>query len=207
MKTCWKCKVEKNDEDFYKDSRQKDKKQKACKSCQTARNLVYTQNNKEYFKIKGAERYIKCLEDDPNFNKKRYEADKDGFITRVAKYRKTIEGTLKGLLNSAKVRSIKKNVAFDINFEFIKEMYKNQNGKCALTNISFTCEPNEIKGRYNKHNISLDRIKSNLGYTKNNVRLVLVCVNLALNAFGDENLELLSTEFLRTKGYTVIKNS
>ena len=64
---------------------------------------------------------------------------------------------------------------FDITKEFIKELYLKQDGKCAISKIPMTY----IAGS-GKHitNVSIDRIDSNKGYTKDNVQLVCSQVNM-----------------------------
>ena len=61
------------------------------------------------------------------------------------------------------------------------EMWNKQEGKCALTGIPMTVTE---RGRTNT-NISLDRIDSNKGYTKDNVHLICSAVN-----FMKSNLSL-----------------
>jgi hypothetical protein len=76
--------------------------------------------------------------------------------------------------NGAKDRAKKKNIPCDITAEYIKELYKKQNGKCAVSGIDMTL--NLDKGR-SPYNISIDQINSKGGYTKDNVQLVCMAVN------------------------------
>jgi predicted molibdopterin-dependent oxidoreductase YjgC len=71
-----------------------------------------------------------------------------------------------------------------------------QNGKCKLTNIDFTFKLKETQKNFNPFNPSIDRIDSSKGYTKDNVRIVCVIVNLALNEFGEENFKIMCQSYI-----------
>lgn len=62
-----------------------------------------------------------------------------------------------------------------------------QNGKCQLTGLPFDFKPAKTTYR-NPYAPSLDRIDSQKGYTKNNVRIVLTSVNEALGEHPDETM-------------------
>lgn len=106
---------------------------------------------------------------------------------RKKRYRKNvpvrsdIEKHLAILLNGCKSRikhssSIKRrNLQFDLDYKFLYELYKKQEGKCAISGLPMTY--NVGHGR-NYHNISIDRIDSTKGYTKDNVQLVCAQVNM-----------------------------
>lgn len=65
-----------------------------------------------------------------------------------------------GRLSEIRYRAYKKNMDFDLDCEFLWRLYEEkQNKKCAITNLSIDLNIDA----------SLDRIDSNLGYTKDNV--------------------------------------
>ena len=110
------------------------------------------------------------------------------------------KGLISQWLGTVKYRTKKNGWDFDITAEFIRELFFNQNGKCALTKIPFTFKPikhNSHKGRCkDPFSPSIDRIDSSKGYTKDNVRLVCMIVNLALNEFGDKNFSKMCEGFI-----------
>jgi hypothetical protein len=58
--------------------------------------------------------------------------------------------------------------------DFLNELYKKQRGLCAISGVEMTYEQ---RGGRCPSNISLDRIDSSKGYTKDNVQLVCHIVN------------------------------
>lgn len=75
------------------------------------------------------------------------------------------------MLSSAKGRSKRKGLEFSICVEDIEELYFRQDGKCAISNLKLST----ITGHRHRNNafvISLDRIDSERGYSKDNIQLV-----------------------------------
>jgi hypothetical protein len=74
----------------------------------------------------------------------------------------------------------------DITPEVIYDLYKRQDGLCAITKEKLT----HIAGKGKiKTNISIDRIDSNLPYTIDNIQLVCYIVNIMKNSFTKEELK------------------
>ena len=81
---------------------------------------------------------------------------------------------LKNKLGRAKCRAKQTKIPFNITFEDLYSLWKEQNGRCAISNIPMTytlCNGNVMT------NISLDQINPKAGYTKNNIQLVCWAVN------------------------------
>jgi hypothetical protein len=202
IKKCCSCKENKELSLFYKDTTATDGLQASCKDCQKKRNSIYNKKHKSYFIKKGKEKYKKNLLENPQYNKNRYIDNKEAYLKRKDTSYRSVRGRVYSLLESAKCRSKKKNLKIDIDLDFLLEMYEKQNGRCCLTDIEFKLERNKNKERfYTPYAPSLDKIDSSKGYTRDNVRLVLVIVNLALNRFGDKVFEEISTAFLKKKGF------
>lgn len=100
--------------------------------------------------------------------------------------------TLEGRLHQIYVRAWhttarwkKKNMGFDLDEAWLRELWESQGGRCAVTRLPFDLRPYESLKR-NPYQPSLDRIDSKQGYVKTNVRFVLFAVNIALNEWGLE---------------------
>lgn len=85
-----------------------------------------------------------------------------------------LQKTLRMRFYAARDRARKKSLSFDLTTEFLEELWCKQEGKCAITNIPMTYL-NDNGRTYT--NVSIDRIDSNKGYTKENVQLVCMAVN------------------------------
>ena len=97
------------------------------------------------------------------------------------KYRATSKGKGNILLRHAKNRSIRKNIEFDLDKNWLNT--KLDNGKCELSNLDFDFT-NDNDLHFNPFSPSIDRIDPKKGYTKDNCRVVLVCANFGLGEWG-----------------------
>jgi hypothetical protein len=77
-------------------------------------------------------------------------------------------------------RAKAKNIPFDLDYLFLKNLFEKQQGLCYYSDLKMQLD--SIKDRKNQaasYNVaSLDRINSNLGYTKANVVWTLNCINM-----------------------------
>lgn len=193
---CSKCKESKllTNDFFYHDKYKKSGFQSSCIECQTKNNVKYRAEHREYFKKKGKEKY--CKEDNPA----RYQKTKTNFLKRRGEWYNSIKGRLYDLLQSAKGRAKKRNLPIDIDLEYLLELYEKQNKKCALTGIDFVLERTiENNKHFTPYGPSIDKIDHNKGYTKDNIRLVCVMVNLSLNTFGDECFDKMCEAYIKKK--------
>ena len=74
---------------------------------------------------------------------------------------------------NAKHSAKRKKIEFTIDDEFIYQKLTEQNGKCAISGIDLTFNVDDW------HSMSIDRIDSSLGYTPDNVLLVIRFLNIA----------------------------
>lgn len=140
---------------------------KRCKACDKIYNTTYRKNNHE--KISHGKN----------------------------KYSHSLEGKFTILIYAAQTRAKKKNIDFELDYDWIANQYKNQNGKCLLTNIKLVInECRNTKRSRSPFTMSIDRIDSNQGYTKNNSRLICMAMNLALNEFGEETFQQICEAYL-----------
>jgi len=108
------------------------------------------------------------------------------------------KGYLSEWIANIKNRVKAKGWDFEIDAAFIQELFSKQSGKCALTKIPFTFNFEKCKTvKKDPFSPSIDRIDSAKGYTKDNVRLVCMVVNLALNEFGDDTFSKMCRAFVQ----------
>lgn len=94
-------------------------------------------------------------------------------------------------LGNVRIRARKIKVDCDLDSRYLYYLYKNQEGKCALSGVSIIFnsagirEYAGIKGRFCDGTASLDRINSSSGYIKGNVQWVHKDVNIMKNTMSD----------------------
>jgi hypothetical protein len=79
---------------------------------------------------------------------------------------------------------------FDIDLDFLCSLYEAQDGKCAVTGVKMTHKFNDLAA------ISVDRIDSKKGHTKDNVHLICQWVNFAKRHHDLEDFKRLLADFL-----------
>lgn len=91
-------------------------------------------------------------------------------------------------LRDVEKRANKKKFEFDLNEEFIKKLLEGeQNSKCAVTGVEI--EVKHPRDEYTLYDTaSLDRIDSSKGYTKDNVRWVMLGINYMKMSAEDSEL-------------------
>lgn len=92
------------------------------------------------------------------------------------KNKNSIEGTLRIALIRAKNSSKKRKINYNLDYDYVLNLLKEQDYKCAITKKELTNTNN-----YDYNTVSIDRIDSNFGYEKNNVHLVCWVVNQMKN--------------------------
>ena len=90
------------------------------------------------------------------------------------------KGNFTYYLNKARSRDANTNLTDD----YLQNLWNNSEGKCKLTGIPINLK----KGKHVLTTASLDRIDSNIGYVKDNVQFVCYGINLAKNAFLNEEM-------------------
>lgn len=125
------------------------------------------------------------------------DEDSKGYHSKRLENMLNIEWRIRHLWSCAKNRAQKKDRVFDISFEQAWEVFKSQDGRCAVSGREFDLIYQE--GGPNPNGPSFDRIDSSLGYTLDNVRFVTYHVNTALSSFGDEALISLCKDILENK--------
>lgn len=89
------------------------------------------------------------------------------------------------MLKKAEARARTKGIAFDLERRDVIGLLEEQQFACAVTKIPFQFASN-LAGYRQPFRPSIDRIDARGGYTKDNIRIVCVAVNVALADWGDE---------------------
>ena len=89
-------------------------------------------------------------------------------------------GNISGkFFSKLKREAIKRNIIFDISFEYLDELYTKQKHKCNLTGLDI-----EIKTK--NQTASLDRINSAKGYIEGNVQWVHKDINMMKRIYNQD---------------------
>lgn len=138
-----------------------------------AKEFIKTERNKEYQK----QWYIK------NKEKKLKQ-------TAINRNKRNEEYPLKSLLSSVKSGAKQRNLVFEIDYNYISELWINQKELCYYTKI-----PMKLTSRKkDPYQVSIDRLDSDIGYTRNNVVLCCQAVNYMKNDYKLEEF----TNFLKS---------
>jgi hypothetical protein len=98
------------------------------------------------------------------------------------KYRESAKAKIALLLRMAKKRSERNGWEFDLTKEWITERI--QRNTCELSGQSFMFKNTTHNTHFNPYSPSIDRIDSSKGYTKDNCRVVLACINMGIGEWG-----------------------
>ncbi len=134
-----------------------------CACCEVEKNISEYHSDKS--SSTGLQTYCKDCQTQKT---KKYTSTLNGFIKKI----------YKDMYHNAEKRAKKLNI--ELTVEDINELYEKQNGLCAISGLKLTHETYAYKDKehiINRLNISIDRINSNLGYTKDNIQLVAAIVN------------------------------
>lgn len=129
----------------------------------------------------------------PDFDR-HYQAAREGLEFNERHWRNSamaqtgeVRAHVAKMLKGARSRAHEFGREFDLTEEFVFELLDRQRCACALSGIEFDLSTSPTRRR--PYAPSLDRISTKGGYTKDNVRILTVVVNLALGDWGDEVLQ------------------
>lgn len=117
-------------------------------------------------------------------------------LEQYIKRKNSIEGTLKEIIKRTKSSCKRKGMQFEIDIEFLLSLYKKQDGRCIISGNIL-----EASTYYNHSAVSVDRIDSTKGYTKDNVQLVCWVVNQMKNNLSKEDLLYWCSRITKNNNY------
>ena len=129
------------------------------------------------------------------YRKKYYSNNKDHVNSKSISRRASIQKTKPYILliQGAKKRANAKCIDFEIDVAWAESRWT---GACELTGIVFT-EYSEAGDK--EFSPSIDKINSSLGYTKNNCRFILNCVNRFKGIMSDNEMNLIASRLLNKR--------
>lgn len=185
-KVCSKCNILKSYDDYHKSSQRSDGISHSCASCVNEYNRKRSSLDSDIRKRRMKHEKIMT---NPELHEK---------VKSYSKlYYNSLTGRAKSLLKTTTRRSSKfEEVDNPVDIEFILEKLKV--GKCEVTGIAFDYD-NKFNTCKNPLSPSIDRVDSNKGYSKDNVRIVLWQYNLMRGELTDDQLFDIFGDYFRTK--------
>lgn len=99
--------------------------------------------------------------------------------------------------DNAKIRNLK----FEVNINYLSDLLKQQDFKCALTKVPIRISEKNYRKKYNITTASLDRIDNNLGYIEGNVQFLHKNINKLKHVFTQEFLIIASHLIAKNNPY------
>lgn len=185
-KVCSKCNILKSYDDYHKSSQRSDGISHSCASCVNEYNRKRSSLDSDIRKRRMKHEKIMT---NPELHEKAKSYSK--------LYYNSLTGRAKSLLKTTTRRSSKfEEVDNPVDIEFILEKLKV--GKCEVTGIAFDYD-NKFNTCKNPLSPSIDRVDSNKGYSKDNVRIVLWQYNLMRGELTDDQLFDIFGDYFRIK--------
>lgn len=102
------------------------------------------------------------------------------------------------LHKGTKARAARKGLSYELGEEAIVALLGAAGDACEVTGLQFDYrDKSEAKWLRRPMAPSIDRKDNTKGYTPDNIRMVCVCVNIAINEWGLENFEQVCRAFAR----------
>ena len=105
------------------------------------------------------------------------------------------------LLAMAKNRAKEKQIPFNLDIEFLINLWEETNGTCPISGRNFDLNQ-DVLYTVNINAPSIDRIVPALGYVKGNVRIVIYMVNVAMSEYGSEHFMKLIDDIVAIRNFT-----
>jgi hypothetical protein len=110
-----------------------------------------------------------------------------------------IDKFLRALHRMSARRARLRGLSFSITVDDLLDLWHNQAGVCAISGMLMT----HIRGKGRiASNVSIDRVNSSFGYTRENIQLVCLVVNFMKNKFSLSELKFWADAILRHQSKT-----
>lgn len=209
-KTCKSCNKSLGVENFDNHSTTRDRLHPDCKSCRSIER-----KNKDYPRVPD-DQIVTCSMCKQDLPAKEFGKDKKACkgirssckeCTKLttSKSLSTFDGFITKLFGDLEDNADYRRIKVFITKQDIYDLYNKQNGKCALTGMDMTHIYNVGNGRNTQLcNMSVDRIDSNLEYTRDNIQLVCAVVNtVKIDMTKEKLIQMCKIITLKKNGKTV----
>lgn len=181
MKICSSCREMKEINCFSRRAKNSEDRHTMCIECNKAYNRTWRKNkykNEKDYRNRKIDEARRFRIDNP---------EKYREVNRISneKYRRTKEGIIYYLHNSACQRAKISGLSFNITREFISLLFDLQKWKCKQSGIQFV---NIVGNGRHPFAPSIDRINSDFGYEPYNIQIVCVIYNLCKNKWDDKTV-------------------
>lgn len=192
MKVCNKCLASLPVTAFARNRAAQDGLQKRCRECSRADNRASYERNRDRHKQRYRDNHAEI-----RARQKRYRANHiDDYKAIADRYRASIEGRTKQLLQASMLRARRCCMVFALSEQRVKDALRR--GVCERTGIAFDLEPHATL-KINPMAPSLDRIDSFQGYTDENIQVVVAAYNIGKNQMSDEQFVWFCEQVVKSK--------
>lgn len=134
------------------------------------------------------------------------ECKKEHARNKVSAVRRaSVAGTVRQLLAQAKSRAKKRNLEYNLDSSWALAWLEKHEYKCPYTGVELTASKKDGSGLRGSatSTVSIDRIDSTKGYTKDNVEFVSYYANVAKHKFSKEEFITMCKSVLEHAGFSV----
>ena len=162
-----------------------------CNNC--GKEIEYKKS--AYDKIKNHTCSLKCSSE---LKSKLYSQGHNPSAIKIT-HLSDIERVMHKRIPTYKSRAFQKGWDFDLDYEYLTELYENQKGKCYYTNLKMNYE----KGPMTFDTMSLDRVDPSKGYIKDNVVFCLNCINMLKSDHSMEDFKTIFRSIAMSEKFTI----
>ena len=115
----------------------------------------------------------------------------------------TGQAVLARLMKNGRSRAQQRGLLWSLSDEALRSLVLRSDGRCEVTGLALALEA----AARDPFKLSLDRINSREGYSPGNCRIVLLAVNLAMNAWGADLFDALAIGYASRRLHSMAQNS
>lgn len=192
-KSCTKCGLTKPLTEFQSNMACRDGKRPDCKSCCSLLSRKYRDKNKDVLKKRKRTYYEFHKERIMEQHRDYIMRNEDAVFLRLQAYRSKNRKRIsawwskspRGMIGKGRQMALKRRPTDNaVTLDELMAMWSSQNGKCVVSGVTMTWG----QGKTQPTSISIDRVDSALGYTKDNVRLICYQANSFKNRWSDQQM-------------------